>query len=385
MKLHDIAFKNILRRKSRAILVMIGIIAGTGSVVAVMKYTNAMTDQINHKMEKYGANIIITPKNGELTLSYGGFNSGGISYEKNEITIDSLKNISHIKNAASIAAAGPVLIGPVKLNGKDILTAGIDFSKGKILKPWWNLNGELPGETEIIAGSKAAEVLGLRTGDTVTVNRSGMKISGILENTGSQDDSMIFMNLETAQTLLGKKGKISMAEVAALCNACPIDEMVTQISEKMPEADVKALQHIVAGRLNTIAQIKGVSLTLSGVILAIGILVVFVTMMSNVRERRSEIGILRAIGYRRNHVISIILIEAVVLSLAGGVLGYITGSASALALASIAAGPEPLMIHSAPSGAAAAVLLALASGLIAGLYPAVAASNLDPSEALRSL
>ncbi len=385
MKLHDIAFKNILRRKSRAALVMIGIIAGTGSVVAVMKYTTAMTDQINHKMEKYGANIIITPKNEELTLSYGGFNAGGVSFGKNEITIDSLRNISHIKNAANIAAAGPVLIGSVTLNRKDVLAAGLDFSRGKILKPWWRITGTPPDGSEIISGKKAAKILGLKTGDSVMINKRQMKVSGILEETGSQDDSMIFMKLETAQSILGKKGKITMVEVAALCNACPINEMVAQISEKIPEANVMALQQIVAGRLNTLSQIKSLSITLSAIILAIGILVVFVTMMSNVRERRSEIGILRAIGYRKSHVVSIIMIETGILSLTGGIAGYIIGSISARIFASIAAGPEPLMIHSSPSGVVAAVMLALAAGLLAGFYPALAASNLDPAEALRSL
>jgi len=385
MKLHDIALKNILRRKSRAVLVMIGIIAGTGSVVAVMKYTNAMTDRINHKMEKFGANIIVTPRSDELSLSYGGFNAGGVSYGKKEITIEALKNISHIKNAANIAAAGPMLIGPVTLNGKDVLAAGIDFSKGHILKPWWNLDGEFPGGQGLVAGKTAAAILGLKTGDTIVIKRQKMVVTGILEETGSQDDNMIFMKLETVQSILGRKGKISMIEVAALCNACPISEMVSQISEKIPDADVKALQQVVAGRAGTIEQIRNVSLTLSLVILAIGILVVFVTMMSNVRERKSEIGILRAIGYRRSHVISIILLETGTLSLAGGIAGYIAGSLSAWFLASIAAGPEPLMIHNAPSGVAAALILALAAGLLAGFYPAIAASNLDPAEALRSL
>ncbi len=385
MKLHDIALKNILRRKSRAVLVMVGIIAGTGSVVAVMKYTSAMTDQINHRMEKYGANIIITPKSGELSLTYGGFSAGGVSYGKNEITIESLKSISRIRNSANIAAAGPLLIGPVKLNSREILTAGMDFTKVKVLKPWWNLDGAFPEGAGLIAGKKAADILGLHTGDTATVNKKKMTVTGILAETGSQDDSMIFMKLETAQSLLGKEGKITMVEVAALCNACPISEMAAQISEIMPEADVKALQQVVAGRLNTLSQIKSVSLTLSGIILCIGILVVFVTMMSNVRERRSEIGILRAIGYRKSHVISIILIETGLLSAAGGIAGYAAGSIAARIFASIASDPEPLMLHSSPSGVAAAVLLALASGISAGFYPALAASNLDPAEALRSL
>ncbi len=385
MRLRDIAIKNVLRRKSRAVLVIIGIVAGTGSVVAVTKYTSAMTDQINHAMDKYGANIIITPKSSALELKYGGFNAGGVSYGKSELTVESLKNIGEIKNAANIAATSPVLIGAVKINGVDVLSAGMDFTKVAVIKPWWKLNGEYPEEMGIITGIKAGRILGLNMGDTVIINKRKLTVTGFIEETGSQDDSMVFMKLDTAQSILGKRGKISMVEIAALCNACPVEEMVTQISGKMPDAEVKALQQVVAGRINTIGQIKNVSITLSFIIMAIGILVVFVTMMSNVRERRGEIGIMRAVGFRKSHVISIIFIETAVLSLIGGIAGYICGSLSAWVIARFASGGEHLVIHSSAEGVFAAVALSLTAGLVAGIYPAIAASNLDPVDALKSI
>ncbi len=385
MKLRNIALKNILRRKSRAVLVMTGIIAGVGSVVAVLSYTSAMTDQINHRMEKFGANIIITPRTDELDLSYGGMSAGGISLGYREIDESAAERIKKIKYNANIAATGPVLLGPVKIAGRDVLAAGINFGTIKILKPWWKLEGAFPEKDGIVAGHKAAAVLGFKTGDTVNLSGRVMKVTGVLEETGSQDDSLIFMKLETAQSILGKKGRLSMIEVAALCNACPVSEMVEQISGQLPDAKVTALQQVVAGRLNTLAEIKRLSLALSGIIMAIGTLVVFVTMMSNVRERRSEIGILRAIGYRRSHVVSIILMETGILSVFGGIAGYAAGFAAARILAVLSAGAEPLMIHSEPAGLGLSVLLALAAGLAAGIYPALTASNLDPAEALRSI
>lgn len=385
MKLRNIAFKNILRRKSRALLVMTGIIAGVGSVVAVVSYTSAMTDQINHRMEKFGANIIVTPKTDELDLSYGGMSAGGISLGYREIDSSALEKIKHIKYSANIAATGPVLLGPVKIAGRDVLAAGINFGTIKILKPWWKVDGAYPEKDGIIAGHKAAAVLGLKPGGTLVISGRLMKVAGVLGETGSQDDSILFMKLETAQSILGRKGVISMIEVAALCNACPVSEMVEQISGQLPDAKVTALQQVVAGRLNTLGEIKRLSLALSGIIMAIGTLVVFVTMMGNVRERRSEIGILRAIGYRRIHVVSIILMETGILSVFGGIAGYAAGFTAARILALLSAGSEPLMIHSGPAGIGLAILLALAAGTVAGIYPALTASNLDPAEALRSI
>lgn len=385
MKLSDIAIKNILRRKSRAVFIMLGIFAGVGSVVAVKIYTSAMTDQISHRMEKYGANIIILPKSDSLNISYGGLTVGNVSWGEKEITAGSLKNITRIKNAANIAAAGPLLIGSSRVSGKAVLIAGMDFTSQKILKPWWKLSGKNPGGKELIAGKKAAVILNLKSGDTLRIGNHLMRVSGVLDETGSQDDDMLFMNLATAQSILGKAGKISMVEVAALCNACPITEMVSQISEKLPDSDVMALQQVVSGRINTINQMKNVSLALSAVIMAVGTFVVFVTMMGNVRERKSEIGILRAIGYRRSHIILIILLEAAFISVTGGVLGFITGYSTAGIMAAAAAGGEHLMIHSGASGVFSAVFLAMVTGIMAGFYPALAASKLDPAEALKSI
>lgn len=385
MNLRTIAVKNIMRRRSRALLVMTGIIAGVGSVVAVVSYTSAMTDHINHRMEKFGANIIVTPRTDELDLSYGGMSAGGISFGYREIDSSALEKIKHIKYNANIAATGPVLLGPVKVSGRDVLAAGINFGSIRILKPWWKIEGAIPGKDGFVAGHKAAAVLGLKNGDSVKVGARKMTVTGVLAETGSQDDSLLFMELGTAQSLLGRKGRLSMIEVAALCNACPVSEMVEQISGQLPETRVTALQQVVAGRLNTLGEIKRLSLALSGIVMAIGTLVVFVTMTGSVRERRSEIGILRAIGYRKSHVISIILMETGILSVVGGIAGYAAGFTAARILAAVSSGAEPLMIHSGPSGIGLAVLLALAAGIIAGIQPAVAASHLDPAEALRSI
>ncbi|BBO71576.1 ABC transporter permease [Desulfosarcina alkanivorans] len=385
MNLTDISLKNLMRRKAKAGFIMTGLVVGVAAMVAVIGFVRTMTAEISHKMERYGANILVLPKTEDLQLSYGGLNLGGVSFDVEPIRQEDLLRLRTIKNAANIAATGPTLLGVVEANGRRVLLAGIDLESVRILKPWWRLNGGPPGADGLLAGAETARILNLAIGSEVTVNGRRMPVVGILEATGSQDDSLLFAELTTAQDILGRQGQISMVEVAALCNACPIDEMVSQIAGALPDAKVMAIQQVVKGRMATLHRFSTFSLGMSIVVILVGSLVVLTTMMSSVRERREEIGIFRAMGFRRSHVMGIIFSEAAILSGPAGLIGYLAGTAATYAGVRLFSGLDHASIALDPALCGAAVLLAMVVGLSASVYPAVMAARLDPNTALRSL
>ncbi|MBW2438904.1 MAG: ABC transporter permease, partial [Deltaproteobacteria bacterium] len=268
MNLNAISIKNLLRRKGKAAFVLAGLVIGVSTVVGIISYVEAMTNDINHKLEKYGANILIVPKTENLALSYGGLSLGGVSFEMEEIRQKDLSRVGTIKNSANIAAMGPLVLGVAPVGRQKVLMAGVDFKAAQILKPWWKLQqGDLPGDDEIILGAEAARVLGLSVGSRLNINNTDLVVSGILQPTGSQDDQLAFSVLGTAQSIFNKQGQVSMVEVAALCKDCPIEDMVKQLSDALPGAKVMAIQQVVKSRMETLSQFKKFSYGISGVIL----------------------------------------------------------------------------------------------------------------------
>ena len=385
MKLKDIALRNIRRRKAKAGFVLAGLLIAVSTAVALLGIIEAMNRDIQQKLEEYGANILVLPRTENLSLTYGGLSLGGVSFEMQEIRQADLGRVKSIKNAANVAAMGPMVLGAIEVNTRKVLLAGVDFQAVKILKPWWKIEGAVPSDYDVLLGAEAARILSLQTGDHVKVNGSNLPVSGVLAPTGSQDDQLVFARLSTAQSLLHKEGRISMVEVAALCTACPIEAMVSQISRALPGTKVMAIQQVVQGRMETLSHFRKFSYGVSVVLVLVGSLVVLVTMMGSVRERTAEIGIFRAMGFRRSHVMQIVLLEAGILSALAGIVGYFAGFGSTKAALPFFNGTSGIDVVFDPILAVGALSAAVLMGLVASVYPALLAARIDPTDALRAL
>jgi len=386
MKLHNISINNLKRRKAKMAFLTVGLMVGIATIVTLVTLTRSMSSDIERKMDEFGANILVTPQSNGLAMNYGGISLGGVTFDQHEILESDLEKIKTITNHKNISAVSPKVLGGIKINNHDVLLVGVNFASELKMKQWWKVFGNDPkSENDILLGSDASKVLNASPGDSLDIKGETFKVVGVLDQTGSQDDALVFASLPKAQKLLGKEGKISMAEVAALCSGCPIGDMVTQIAEKIPDAKVSAIQQVVEGRLKALDQFKRFSYAMAAVVVFIGSLIVFVTMMGSVNERTTEIGVFRAIGFRKSHIMRIILLEAALVSLLAGFLGYAVGMGGAkLALPFMAESKNAHLIWDS-TVAFGSIGLALTLGLLASLYPALHASKMDPTEALRAL
>ncbi|MBW1641844.1 MAG: ABC transporter permease [Deltaproteobacteria bacterium] len=385
MKLYNISLNNLRRRKGKMIFLVLGLVIGVATVVALLSISESMSKDIEARLNQFGANIVMVPKNENLSLSYGGFNIGGVNYKVSELDEATIPNIRNIKNNKNLGIVSPKVLGTVKVEGKDVLLMGVNFNEELSLKSWWVYNGNIPKEAnEVILGSEVASMFGLSAGDVFDISDRPFKVAAVLKATGSSDDNVIVADLREAQRVLGKEGKISMVEIAAFCNGCPITEITLQIAEKFPDAKVTALKQVVMSKMQSIEMFKSFSLGISALVIFIGGLLVFVTMMGSVNERTREIGIFRSIGFRKGHVMQIILLEAMLIGIVGGIIGFFGGNGVALAIIPLAVEKGSYAGMNIQIGLIS-LLLSVSLSLIASLYPSHRASSLDPSNALRAL
>jgi putative ABC transport system permease protein len=386
MRLRDISINNLRRRKSKVLFLILGLTIGITTIVTLISITRMMNQDISNKLDEFGANILVIPRSNDLSLSYGGLNIGGVSVDTQALSDSDIPKIRKIEVKENISIVSPKLIGVVELDGKKILLTGVLFQEESRLKKWWKVHGTIPKiRNEVLLGNEVAVKLFKSTNDDLTINGKKVRISGILDETGSQDDFLIFGDLAYVQEVLKKPGVLSLIEVSAFCISCPIEEIVGQISKVLPHAKVTAIKQTLQTKMEALNHFKKFSVSISIIVLLVGGLIVFTNMMASVNERKREIGIFRAIGFRKSHVIRIIFLEAFIVGLIGGVTGYLLGLGASRLLGPIVTGIKGGGVFVDPVLAVGVVFLSVAMGILSSIYPAIHASEMDPTAALRAL
>jgi putative ABC transport system permease protein len=244
------------------------------------------------------------------------------------------------------------------------------------------------GQPEVILGDMLAENLNKKAGDTLEIQGSGFTVTGIYHGGSALEAGAVIMPLDELQQLASLQGKVTAFHIRlhpAPAGASPtqyLQRAQAQIETALPGLRaVPAAERASNNQLVVLAH--AAAWGTSSIALLIGILGIANTMAMSVFERTREIGILRALGWKRWRVLLLIQMEAAVLGFAGGVIGIAAGWASLRALSAL---PQTASIVSASFPwllLAQALGISVLAGLAAGAIPAWRGARLSPVEALR--
>lgn len=410
MNLFTIPIKNLKRKALRTAMLTLVFSAGIISVVGLYYVSESIGESLEQKLNAYGANILVRPHSENLDVSYGGFSMGSLSYNAHKLDMDNVeKGVKSIGYSDRISAIAPKLLESSSIDGKDFAVVGVKWEEELLLKRYWYIdeydhaahghdvsalsegtemvmNGldydDEFGKFDIIAGYTAARLLGLEKGWETEIEGVTFNVGGILAPLGTDEDKLVFMDITALQELKNKAGEVTFVEVSAHCAGCPIEDIVAQIIQALPDTEVIAMQNIVKERMFTVNFVKSLVLVISAVIIVIGCFMLAVFMMASVTERRSEIGILRSMGYSRSKIFMLFSFEALVVGAASGLLGYLAGfllSGKILEKMDLADGA---VIHFSFMHLILTVGIVCLISVASSVIPAVKAARTEPASAI---
>jgi putative ABC transport system permease protein len=374
--------QDIGKRKGRFLFLILSVAIGVAAFTGILTINISAKADLDRQLESFGANMVIYPKSDDFMLNYGGISLTSVNVKPSEINESDIQKIFEIPNAENINIVSPKVIGIASADANKYVVVGVDFESELRLKDWWRVVGESPSEGEILLGYDLHNLGNIGPGETLNLNGIDFQVSGYINKTETQDDQVIFMNLGEAQNVHGKEGKISLIEVMAFCSTCPIEEIIRQIEEQMPGVKGMAARQLINSQMSMTSRFLNFGLAVAVFILFAGIVGLTTSMMSFVKEKTKEIGILRAVGFKKGDVRKIIVLEIMVVALAAGILGYLLGQVVAVALAGIFLNiPVSLNL----SMITWAFVLAIMVCTLSTMLPLRTASRITVVEALRSL
>lgn len=396
MKLYQVVMKDVARRKRRVLYAALGVLIGTMTVVGTLTIALAGQAKIYNQLEKYGPNLTVIPAISNLDMKLGDLSLGTVTVGENYISEEMLPQIRQIADGeirhalgimdeGDIATIAPKLYTNTKINGTSLMVVGVDAKEELKIRTWWDIKqGEYLSQSgQALIGSTAAELLKLNIGDRIMLNREDVAISGILGETGSNDDYQVFVPLKTLQKAFNKEGLVSSIDIRALCNACPVEVIANGINQNMPGVRAVAVKQIAATEMGMTEKVNKLMLALAGITLAVGLFGVVNTMMASVHERIRDIGIMRAVGASQGQIIKVFIYEAIIIGIIGGIFGYVAGTLLAYVIGPVIF--EGVAISYVPQYLPLALGLAAFIAIAATVYPAFSASKIRVADSFRSL
>ena len=372
MVLFQIVWKNLLRRKIRSLLTVIGIAVGIGAVVSLVSITNGFVNGWKYLLEGHGI---------DLTILKSGSDANFIAHLMNLMDESLAGELRKVPGVASVQVS---LVDMTSIEDKPSVMIFGYVPGGEMMSRLKYPSGRPVASDdpdEIVLGTALARALEAKIGDEIEVERELMTVVGICESSNLLEDGAGIMSFRRLQKLMNREGKVT-AFGAHLEDPAQLEEVKKAIETRFPNLNAMSTREAVDENVGT-KMAQALSWGVSLIVLLVGAIATMNTMFMSVFERTREIGILRALGWRRGRIISMILQESVILSLGGGILGIFFGMGAVRMLNLFRQLRGLIQADYTVFLFSEAIILALFLGVLGGLLPAWRGARLPPVEALR--
>jgi putative ABC transport system permease protein len=401
-----VALQGLTANKLRSGLTMLGIIIGVAAVIALVAVGQGAQAAVTQRFQSLGSNLLVISPGAAF---YGRVSQGAASAQS--LTNEDAAAIAQLATLVETVAPEYSIRGAQVVYGnKNTQTSALGVTSEYLtVRNWEVARGRFIDQQDV---ESLAKVCALGTtvvedlfggnyldpvGKTVKINRQNYQVVGVMASKGqtgfTNEDDQVFIPLSTAQVKFGGAGNTSLGSINV--------QVVSAEMMDFAQAELKAILRARHGLspsqaddfnirsqvqiMEMVQQTTGTFTILLGAIAAISLIVggigIMNIMLVSVTERTREIGIRKAVGAKRRDILMQFLVEAVVLSGLGGVVGVLVGWGSAQLLSRLAS--DFLRTLVTPDSVVMALGVSVAIGLFFGIYPANRAARLNPIEALR--
>jgi putative ABC transport system permease protein len=335
-------FRSLVVRRPQAALAVIALFVGAALASMLLNLYSDVHRKMTEEFRSYGANVILSSQG---VTSVGRGSIGGLMDEAAFARLESMRAKAPGMTAAPIlylvTEISRVPQEPRMPDFENVVAVGSDFNALKALVPGWRVSAgadDGPLHTgECAVGSRLAHRFRLKPGDTVKLSLAGeaRTVGGVTPSrtfrvahvisTGSSEDDQIFVSLADLQKLANIEGKISVIAVNIPGQTAAIERSVQQLRTAFPQLDVRPIRQIVYSQGKVLHTIRGLLVSLMGLILAIIALCVMATMTAIVLERRKDIAVMKALGASNHDVTRLLVMEGASLGIFAGIGGFVLG------------------------------------------------------------
>jgi putative ABC transport system permease protein len=401
-----LALQGLTANKLRSGLTMLGIIIGVAAVIALVAVGQGAQASVTQRFQSLGSNLLVISPGAAF---FGRASQGAASAQS--LTNEDVAAIAQLATLVeAIAPEYSVRGAQVVYGNKNTQTSVLGVTPDYLtVRNWQVARGRFIDQQDV---ESLAKVCALGTtvvedlfgsgyldpvGKTIKINRQNYQVVGVMASKGqagfTNEDDQVFIPLSTAQVKFGGAGNTSLGSInVQVASSDMMDfaqaELRAILRARHGLAPSQADDFTIRSQvqiMEMVQQTTGTFTILLGSIAAISLIVggigIMNIMLVSVTERTREIGIRKAVGAKRRDILMQFLVEAVVLSGLGGIVGVLVGWGSAQLLSRLAS--ELLSTLVTPGSVAMALGVSVAIGLFFGIYPANRAARLNPIEALR--